>query len=147
MIRQEDLLALLFGEVLIPPAVAAELARGAVELSAIHRVLDAPWLTVRTLNSASRANELAKLVDWGEAEAITLAEEIHAHFLLVDDQEARALAAQLGIKRIGLLGVLISAKKAGHLNGLLKPVLDELLNLGFRASPSLIQHVLKEAGE
>lgn len=147
MIRQEELLPLLFHDVIIPPAVAAELARGAVDFPAIHRVLDAAWLTVRTLNSASRAAELEKQVDRGEAEAITLAEEIHADLLMVDDQEARDLAARLGIKRIGLLGVLIAAKKAAHLNGSLRPVLEALLNLGFRASPSLIQQVLKEAGE
>lgn len=147
LIRQEELLTLLFRDVIIPPAVAAELARGAVDMPVIQRVLDAHWLTVRTLNSASRADELAKQVDRGEAEAITLAEEIHADLLMVDDHEARALAAQLGIKRIGLLGVLILSKKAGHLNGSLRPVLEELLNLGFRASPALIHQVLKEAGE
>ena len=147
LLGREGLLQSLYGQVFIPPAVAAELARGAVELPPIQRVLEAGWLTVRSLNAPARAAELEAEIDHGEAEAIVLCEELHADFLLVDDQAARNLAKKRGIAHIGLLGVLVSAQRASLLGGALKPAFEELLHLGFRASPALIETLLKEVGE
>ncbi|MFN0075394.1 MAG: DUF3368 domain-containing protein [Prosthecobacter sp.] len=131
----------------MPPAVAAELAQGAATLPAIQRLLDAAWLTVRTLNHSERAKELLEEVDAGEAEAIALYEELKADLLLVDELDARDLAEKLGIARIGLLGVLLNARKSGVLKEPLRPVFESLLQHGFRASRSFIEQLLKEAGE
>lgn len=50
----------------------------------------------------------------GEAEAIQLAIELRADWLLTDDRRARAVAAQLGVRCSGLLGVLVWAKRSGR---------------------------------
>jgi predicted nucleic acid-binding protein len=146
-IGKEGVLQHLYGEVYIPPAVAAELADGAATLPEIHRVLDAPWLVVRTLNSPGAVLELMNEIDRGEAEAITLYEELHADLLMVDDLKARTAASRRNIKQIGLLGCLFAAKKANLLGGPLRRDFESLLSLGFRASPPLVEAILKEAGE
>ncbi len=144
---REELLGKLYGVVVIPPVVASELAEGAVTQPSIDRVLHAHWLTVRTLNSQQRVNELLAEIDEGEAEAIALYEELHADLLLVDDQEARLLAKKLGLSQIGLLGLLAEAKLKGLIHEPLAQVLDELLSLGFRASSALINAILNKVGE
>lgn len=144
---REELLAELYGAVVIPPVVAAELAEGAVTQAAIHRVLHAHWLTVRTLNSPQRVTELLAEIDEGEAEAIALYEELHADLLLVDDQEARLVAQKLGLSQIGLLGLLAEAKLKGLIHEPLAQVLEELLDQGFRASSTLIAAILNKVGE
>ena len=144
---REELLAKLYGTVVIPPAVAAELAEGAVTQPSIHRVLHSQWVTVRTLSSTQRVTDLLSDVDRGEAQAIALYEELHADLLLVDDQEARLLARRLGLSQIGLLGLLAEAKLKGLIQEPLAVVLDELLALGFRASPALTAAILNKVGE
>jgi uncharacterized protein len=90
-------------------------------------------------------------LDDREAEAIVLAQEICADLLLIDDRAARdpprGYPARLGLRFIGLLGVLLEAKKARLLPAV-KPALDDLVSrAGFRVRPSLYQAVLTSAGE
>ena len=47
----------------------------------------------------------------GELEAIVLARELKADFVLLDDHLARKKAKRMGIKIIGTLGVLLLASK------------------------------------
>jgi predicted nucleic acid-binding protein len=53
------------------------------------------------------------LVDQGEAEAIELAKELHADRLLIDERKGRKLAADEGVPVIGLLGIVLLAKRKG----------------------------------
>ena len=55
---------------------------------------------------------LAEL-DPGEAEAIVLAQEIGARWLIVDNREPRVLARRLGLSVVGTAGLLVEAKKRG----------------------------------
>lgn len=50
-------------------------------------------------------------MDVGEAEAIELALELHADRLLIDERKGRKLAIQEGVAMIGLLGVVLLAKR------------------------------------
>lgn len=47
----------------------------------------------------------------GEVQAIYLAKEVGAALLITDDRRARIAATTLGLKCIGLLGLLMIAKK------------------------------------
>jgi len=52
----------------------------------------------------------------GELEAIVLARELKADFIILDDHLARKKAQRMGIKIIGTLGVLLLACKKGFIS-------------------------------
>lgn len=140
-------LSSLFGKVMIPPAVAAELLAGVVAHPEIDEVLAAAWLEIKTLSRPPRPDEFPRSIDLGEAEALVLAQELKCDHLLVDDLAAREVARDLGIPIIGVLGVLARARRAGHIPAM-RPLVAQLTGqLGFRASPALIDQIIKEAGE
>lgn len=89
------ILSQLFGEVIILQAVETELLRS-------HPVLP-DWLHVRRSSDTAKADRYAQSVDRGEAEAIALAEELHADHLLIDERKGRRFAQQQGVPVVGLL--------------------------------------------
>ena len=146
-VGQGDLLRLLFGEVLVPPAVASEFARLASSV---------PRFAGLTLPKAIRQQAPATLpvllrsaigLDPGEAAALALAVEIHADVVLLDERRGREAASQLGLRTIGILGLLLQAKSAGFLAAI-QPILDDLRReAGFWMAEPLRQQVLRLAGE
>jgi uncharacterized protein len=90
------------------------------------------------------------LLDLGEAEAIALAiripESIVLLIVLLDDAQARRVAERFGINRIGTLGILRRAKKAGLINAI-KPYTVQLQNSGIYIRQNLIDAVLHNVGE
>lgn len=86
-------------------------------------------------------------LDAGESEAIALALELGADFLLMDEKLGRAAAQNAGLTTIGILGVAIAAKRKGLLSDV-APVIRELRELAsFWISPELEARVLCDAGE
>ncbi len=90
--------------------------------------------------------ELLQDLDLGEAESIALAIEINADYLLIDEFLGRQIAEDLHLKIVGILGVLIQAKKSGKISEVKKYVFD-LKAIGFRLNQQLIQGVLEKLGE
>jgi uncharacterized protein len=82
----------------------------------------------------------------GEREAIALAFELNARRVLLDDGPARRVATRLGLPVMGTGVVLIVAKQRGILPAV-RPVLDELLDSGFRLRWDIRARVLADAGE
>jgi predicted nucleic acid-binding protein len=82
----------------------------------------------------------------GESETISLALELQARLVILDDRPARRLAQALNLPVIGTLGVLLAAKNRGFLRAV-KPSLDSLLQNDFRIGPSLLEQVLRGARE
>ena len=86
-------------------------------------------------------------LDRGETEALALALTIHADAVLIDESTGRAAAIEFGLTPIGVLGILVRAKRHGHLAAV-SPVVDALLaRANFRASAELVSEVLRLAGE
>jgi predicted nucleic acid-binding protein len=86
-------------------------------------------------------------LDRGEAEAIALAAELSADLLLLDERRARRIASRLGLRYIGVLGVLLDAKNRGDLTAV-KPVLEALITqAGFWVSTDLYARVIEASGE
>ena len=106
-----DLLERLFGEVLIPDAVYAELTADKRFAEEAREVSDAPYIrTVPVSNpGAVRILKMATGLDQGESEAIVLTDELKADLLLMDEAKGRTISGQMGIAIMGTIGLLISA--------------------------------------
>ena len=104
-------------------------------------------LKVRAPLDAVRVADLRKQLDVGEAEAVALAMELKADYLLVDELDGRAVARAMGIEVTGVIGVLGRAKRAGLVTKV-RPLLDELESgLKFFIGEKLKEQVLKGFGE
>lgn len=144
LINEIDILRLTFSRITIPNAVYNEICK--VES---HRValthLD--WIEIRDLTDRRLFNTLLEKLDVGEAEAIALAVELQADFLLIDEAHGRSVAEALGLEITGILGVLVRAKDAGHIAEV-RPLIDQLLtNADFWMTQAVIDTVLEAAGE
>jgi hypothetical protein len=94
-----------------------------------------------------KANLYARSVDRGEAEAIALAEELHADHLLIDERKDRRLAQQQGLPVVGLLGVVLLAKRAKLIPSA-RVLLEELdREAGIYLTDELKEAALKTVGE
>ena len=137
-IGRADLLHLLFGQVIVPPAVAAELLHA-------HPVLPA-WIEVLSPSHIPPA-VIAAHLDLGETQALALALELHARTLLMDERLGRRVAQALGLIPTGVLGCLVLAKQDGHLAAV-SPIIAELQDrAGCWFDDALITAILLAAGE
>ncbi len=143
-----DLLRCLYRQVVIPPAVHGELAIGSGRpgATALAGTLVAGWISVQPVADHRAVLELGQDLDLGEAEAIALAEQLEARFLLIDEAAGRRIARRRGVPMTGVAGVLLSAKASGAVVAV-GPIIEELSNVGYRLSPRLISAVLQRAGE
>ncbi len=138
-----------FRIVWIPEAVRTELSQvpspeaRALIAEAIHE----GWLQIRAVGNPSLAAALANDLDDGEAEAITLATEIAADMLLIDEKEGRALARQAGVQVRGVLGILLRAKAAGEVTSVKAEIEALRHRAGFFVAASLEAEVIGSAGE
>ncbi len=137
-IGEGGLLQRLFTEVVIPPAVQAEIAPSLPELPR--------WISVLSLTGSLHPQTLGGVLGRGEQETITLAIELGATRVILDDGPARRVANSLGLPVIGTLGILLAAKRRGLIKHL-RPHLDALVNAGFFLGPALLESVLRQAGE
>ena len=139
-LQQIDHLQLLeqfFGSILIPPAVAREVA---------PTVVLPAWIEQQVLAQPVGPRILGASLGPGESEAISLALEAKARLVILDDRPARRLAQTLYLPVIGTLGILLAAKRRQLLTAI-RPHLDALLEYDFRIAPSLYENMLRAAGE
>ena len=138
-LRQISLLSIipsLFGVVLIPPAVAQE---------AISVDLE-PWLVITPLQKPVPDAVHRAGIGRGETEAISLAIEVRATQIILDDFQARRLATSIRLSIVGTMGLLLAAKKNGLIPNVRKPM-DDLLVNRFRLHPDVYRTILARAGE
>jgi uncharacterized protein len=146
-VGHENLLRRLFQEVVIPPEVAMEFTRLTASIPRFAG-LKLP-LGIRQQSAASLDSIVrnAQGLDSGEAAALSLAVEIHADAVLIDERRGYEVAVQLGLRTIGILGILLRAKSSGFIPAV-KPILDALRHdAGFWLSEALQKQVLAAAGE
>jgi uncharacterized protein len=130
----------MFGTILVPATVWSEVVAG----EPLTRPI---WIELRSPTNLLLVKALQLDVDPGEAEAIALAKEVAADLVLIDEKKGRAVAKRLGLRYLGLLGVLVEAKQRGLIDEL-KPILDLLIQkAGFRVSQTLYGQVLASVGE
>jgi predicted nucleic acid-binding protein len=76
----------------------------------------------------------------GEEAAISLARELSADVLLIDDYEGRKAAVRRGLSVLGTLGVVERAASAGLIQ--LEHAIDRIRQTDFRVSDELLQAIL-----
>jgi len=137
-VGRTDLVEHIFGRVLIPLAVQRELTHESAPRAVRQWMAQRPrWLAIRDSPRPPDA-ELAKRLDCGEAEAIQLAADLGADFLLMDERSGRRIATARGLTVIGALGILLVSYGQGLLQNPLE-VLAQLRATGFRISRRLAQ--------
>ena len=144
-LRLLHLLASLAHHVIVPPAVVHELAAGCAQGVDLPSPEQLDWVSIRAPVSKS-AIPLVTDLGTGETEVLALALESTDSVAVLDDALARRVAAMLGIRVRGTLGLLLDAKQAGLLTAV-APLLDQLQALGFRLNPQTRVGLLDLAGE
>ncbi|MEW5940610.1 MAG: DUF3368 domain-containing protein [Chloroflexota bacterium] len=138
-----------FGAVFIPQAVLAELKietdfRGTLE---IRKALQSGWLAPREIQNKPLAQALSQDLDRGESEAITLALDLGMDMIVMDENLGRERARGMGLKTIGVLGILLNAKKRGRIESMATAMQALRREIGFFVSERLYKQILDEAGE
>jgi predicted nucleic acid-binding protein len=139
LLGQGELLVRLYGDVVIPDAVAAEL-QAAGSPPEVRGWLGRPpsWLRVMTVTPDEVASVTADL-DLGERTAIALAGRLRADLLLIDESAGRAEARRRSIRITGLLGVLRTAADLGFID--VRDVLGRLEATNFYVDGSLLKSI------
>jgi uncharacterized protein len=137
----------LFGEVFIPDAVYHEIVVVGAGEPGSEEIKEADWAKVVSVSDLLLLSKLMQRLDPGEAEAIVLALDLKARFILMDESAGRSVATSHDLEPLGTLGILLKAKKAGLISAV-TPVMDKLrAEAHFFISPSLYQFIKTTADE
>ncbi len=85
-------------------------------------VKDAKWIEVHKVADQDLVRSFQRDLDAGESEAIALAIQTGADLLLMDERLGREIAALFNLRMMGVIGVLIEAKR----NGLIREIKTSL---------------------
>lgn len=147
IIGQLDLLPKLFQKVILPQAVFDEIVTEGTGLPGSSEISQANWVEVKACQNHSLVQTLLEELDLGESEAIVLALEIHTNIILMDEDLGRKIALRYHLQPLGVLGILLKAKRVGLIVAI-KPLMDELvLTARFFIHAKLYEDVLELAGE
>jgi predicted nucleic acid-binding protein len=137
-IRHAEVLPTLFVQVIIPPAVASELAAPA-RPQVVRDFVAAPpvWLRIRRPAMIEEIPDLHP----GEREALSLAIELHADLVLIDERKAYREAVHRKLNAIGTIRILERAAAEGLLD--LKDAFARLKQTDFWISHKLLDERLK----
>ncbi len=143
-IGQLELLRQLYGNVIIPTAVYQELLNSGDTDPAVLAIKSVNWIQTCSITNNTLFQTLQNNLDIGEAEAITLAVELNADRLIVDERRGRKEAIRLGLRVTGILGILLASKQQG-LVSFIQPLLDDLIANGFWIREELYAELLQLA--
>ncbi len=130
-----EILQILFSAISITEEIKQEFGKNLPE-----------WIFLGNASNLALKEELAKILDKGEASAIALALETENSLLIIDEKKGRKIAQDFKIDTIGTLRILLLAKQKGAISSL-KEMIIELSKCQFRFSPAIVETLLKEAGE
>ena len=146
-IGQLDLIRRLYGNIWIPDAVYREIVEtGAGEPGSVE-VREFAWIERHVVRSTDLVTALKLELDAGEAEAIALAIESKPGLLLVDERRGRLVAVRFNLKVLGLLGVLVEARRSELIPAVTPLLIDLNKVAGFYMTPELIGRVQAACGE
>lgn len=140
---QIELLRQLYGTVTVPEAVALEIAAGKAQGVDLPDLASLPWVSVQSaLPSAVAPGDLGA----GELAVLSLAAARPGVVVALDDSLARRYARRALIRFTGTCGILLRGKERSLVPAI-KPLLDQLVRLGFHLDPATRATVLRLGGE
>lgn len=134
-IGELELLRELYGQLVITPEIQHEFG-----------IPPPAWINIERVNDENKLRLLNLVLDKGESSGIALALERNHSLLIIDEKKGRGIAKSLGIKIIGLLGIILKAKEVGVIDKV-EPIIEKLEKESFRMSQKLKSQLLKRAGE
>lgn len=144
LIEEVEVLSVLYGEILIPPAVEKELRSPDGPVPPRTWVEEAPsWLHVKESSGETpegwgpKMEERLRALDRGESQAIKLAGATGSELLIIDERDGRRVAKEIGLRITGTLGVLDEAASEGLVDAW--RVAERRREMSFRASSELYQ--------
>lgn len=144
---KRDLLKELFGEILIPQEVYSEVVEKGKQLGqkdayAVENAVVQGWIKV----VAAEPVEVPIELDKGEEAALSLAKQLNAEVVLLDEVSARSAARLIGLTPRGTLFVLLLALKTQKivLDEFLH-ALDQLIDAGFRLKEEVYVQAVRDA--
>jgi len=136
LINKSELLRVLYGEVLVPLAVVAELtSENAPKLVSTWITNPPDWLSFVSVGSDA-ARQINARLGLGEREALALARQRDATLILMDDAPARLEAKRLGFRITGTLGVLLAAAQENLIDA--PTVIEDLKSTNFYMDERLL---------
>jgi len=136
------LLKILYGRILLPQAVYEELLILEQRGIDIISIVKSEMFEIVEVKRDKLYQTLSITLDKGEVEAIALAVEKKADFLLIDEVKGRKVAVEKSIPIIGTLGILIDAKRKKLISSV-QEKMDDLRSIGFWISQPLYNKIVK----
>jgi predicted nucleic acid-binding protein len=132
-----DVLPALFPGILIPPQVEAELASAKrPELVRAFIAEPPPWIRIQHPSSLDRIEGLHA----GETAAISLARDVGADLVIIDERLGRKMANERGLQVVGTIGVLEVAADRGLID--LGDAFRKVKGTDFWVSPAFLDERL-----
>lgn len=145
-----ELLKVFYEKILITPAVWKEVVEEGAERPGARDVKEAHgsgWIEVIAPGNKSVVRLLERELHKGESETIALAIERRHEVIFLDESEARRVADVYGLRKTGVIGILIRAKLDGKVASL-REELDRLRNeAGFWIGDEIYWRALNAVAE
>ncbi|MCI4648600.1 DUF3368 domain-containing protein [Phaeodactylibacter sp.] len=138
------LLREVYQNIIIPQAVYDELVSDTKNKLIIESL---SWIKIKEVKENDITRNLKEVLDPGESEAITLALELDADFIIIDEKKGRKIAEDYGLRKIGLVGILVESKRKGLIKEV-RNLLEQLIEkANFFVSEKLYKDVLFQLNE
>ena len=138
-----------FIEIIIPNAVLNELRinENIPGSSQLKEAFDTSWIKVKAVENEAFVQLLRWELDQGEAEAIALAIELKADWVLLDERDGRKISRSLGLNITGVLGIILRGWQQGNLSSVREIINQLRTEAHFHIAPHLEEQILRETGE
>ena len=144
-VAQASLIPQLCPTFVVPLGVAEEIQVGPVNDPArkwLGTIASSHFQGISQVEPLVAAWDLGK----GETQVISWSYQNREYEAILDDFAARKCAASLGLSIRGTLGVILLAKKEGHIP-LARPIFEKLIRAGMRIDSRLLHTSLASVGE
>lgn len=149
-ISRLSLLWKLFEQVIIPQAVYEELCADTdnhkEEIQEIDACIRQGKIRLYRVENSQAVKAMYGKLHYGELEVIVGAKELKLTLAIIDEISARKMAAEFLIDTIGIIGILLLAKKKGIIKEI-RPDMESLRKKGYRISDRLFEDTLRKSGE